>query len=332
MELSLSVIEKEIQEIVEADKSSWVQIYKLMTKVETQKLYKDTYSSYTQWVNKIADDMHIHVSLLWRRKKAGAFYSEYQRRMLNKGKKVSMDDLQKISPDNLVLAERIAGNNTVVADQLIDKIRQGELKRKDLSQALLAAKRCRAEQGLADPVNGYDKKKQRERLEKEQKESATRPDQRKITAMDIMAALEIYRNWVGNPIDKIGRQPRYKVVGEFGVDSPGSRNARRIDALVAETITAEHPREITLHGIEIKVSRSDLQHDEKMAEYTPYVDRFWIATPPYLVDDAEELAMPCWGILAVDQNKLSVIRPAAKNDSYGAFRDRTLAELIYKLL
>lgn len=85
--------------------------------------------------------------------------------------------------------------------------------------------------------------------------------------------------------------PKYKVFTEFGVDSPGTRNARRIDALVAETLTTEHPRQIKLHGIEIKVSRSDLLHDEKMAEYTQYVDDFWIAIPQYLVDDAVALAL-----------------------------------------
>lgn len=322
MNLSLADVEKEIQEIIEADKSSWVQVYKLMTEVEAEKLYKDKYSSYTQWVNKIADDMHIHVSLLWRRKKAGAFYSEYQKRMLDKGKKVSMDDLQGISPDNLVLAERIAGNDTVVADQLINKIQQGELKRKDLSSALAAVKRSRAEKGIRSPANGYEKLKQQKQH---------KPDQKKVTALDITAALEINRVWIGEAVDKIGRLPKYKVFTEFGVDSPGSHKARRIDALVVETITTEHPRQVKLHGIEIKVSRSDLEHDDKMSEYTPYIDRFWIAVPPYLVEDAEKLAMPCWGILSVDQENFTVIRSAAENDNYGAFREKSLAEIVYKL-
>lgn len=322
MNLSLADVEKEIQEIIEADKSSWVQVYKLMTEVEAEKLYKDKYSSYTQWVNKIADDMHIHVSLLWRRKKAGAFYSEYQKRMLDKGKKVSMDDLHGISPDNLVLAERIAGNDTVVADQLINKIQQGELKRKDLSSALAAVKRSRAEKGIRSPANGYEKLKQQKQH---------KPDQKKVTALDITAALEINRAWIGEAVDKIGRLPKYKVFTEFGVDSPGSHKARRIDALVVETITTEHPRQVKLHGIEIKVSRSDLEHDDKMSEYTPYIDRFWIAVPPYLVEYAEKLAMPCWGILSVDQENFTVIRSAAENDNYGAFREKSLAEIVYKL-
>ena len=150
--------------------------------------------------------------------------------------------------------------------------------------------------------------------------------------MDIMAALEIYRHWIGEPIEKQGRVPKYKVFGEFAVDSPGTRNARRIDALVAETITAKYPRQIKLHGIEIKVSRSDLEHDDKMAEYTQYVDCFWIAIPPHLVDDAKDLAMPCWGILSVDEEKLEVVRNASKNAEYGIFRDVALSEIIYKLM
>lgn len=326
--MDLSTIEKEIQTVIEADKASWIRIYQLMSEVESEKLYENTYSSYTQWVNKIAENMHIHVSLLWRRKKAGAFYSEYLKRMQARGKDVSFNDLEHVSPDNLVLAERIAGNNTAVADQLIEKIQQGELKRKDLSSALAAAKRCRAEKGIPDPINGYDKKKQ----QKTSEVSGTKPDQKKITALDITAALEIYRHWIGEPVEKQGRVPKYKVFTEFGVDSPGTRNARRIDALVAETLTTKHPRQIKLHGIEIKVSRSDLEHDDKMSEYTQYIDYFWIAVPPYLITDAKNLTLPEWGILAVDQEKLEVIRNASHNHEYGAFRDITLSEIVYKLL
>lgn len=326
-ETALADIEKELQSVIEEDKKSWIRAYELMAAVESEKLYKKDYTSYTQWVNKIAADMHVHVSLLWRRKKAGAFYSEYQKRMLDKGKKVSMDDLQGISPDNLVLAERIAGNNTAVADQLIEKIQQGELKRKDLSSALVAAKRCRAEKGIPDPINGYDKKKQMQEPPKE-----SQPDLKKITALDITAALEIYRHWIGEPVEKRGRVPKYKVFTEFGVDSPGTRNARRIDALVAETLTTEHPRQIKLHGIEIKVSRSDLLHDVKMAEYTQYVDDFWIAIPQYLVDDAVALALPDWGIMSIDKDQLEVVRSASKNTDYGVFRDVTLSEIVYKLM
>lgn len=326
--MDLSTIEKEIQTVIEADKASWIRIYQLMSEVESEKLYENTYSSYTQWVNKIAENMHIHVSLLWRRKKAGAFYSEYLKRMQARGKEVSFNDLEHVSPDNLVLAERIAGNNTAVADQLIEKIQQGELKRKDLSSALAAAKRCRAEKGIPDPINGYDKKKQ----QKTSEVSGTKPDQKKITALDITAALEIYRHWIGEPVEKQGRAPKYKVFTEFGVDSPGTRNARRIDALVAETLTTKHPRQIKLHGIEIKVSRSDLEHDDKMSEYTQYIDYFWIAVPPYLITDAKNLTLPEWGILAVDQEKLEVVRNASHNHEYGAFRDITLSEIVYKLL
>lgn len=326
--MDLSTIEKEIQTVIEADKASWIRIYQLMSEVESEKLYENTYSSYTQWVNKISENMHIHVSLLWRRKKAGAFYSEYLKRMQARGKDVSFNDLEHVSPDNLVLAERIAGNNTAVADQLIEKIQQGELKRKDLSSALAAAKRCRAEKGIPDPINGYDKKKQ----QKTSEVSGTKPDQKKITALDITAALEIYRHWIGEPVEKQGRAPKYKVFTEFGVDSPGTRNARRIDALVAETLTTKHPRQIKLHGIEIKVSRSDLEHDDKMSEYTQYIDYFWIAVPPYLITDAKNLTLPEWGILAVDQEKLEVIRNASHNHEYGAFRDITLSEIVYKLL
>ncbi len=48
--MDLSTIEKEIQTVIEADKASWIRIYQLMSEVESEKLYENTYSSYTQWV------------------------------------------------------------------------------------------------------------------------------------------------------------------------------------------------------------------------------------------------------------------------------------------
>ena len=160
----------------------------------------------------------------------------------------------------------------------------------------------------------------------------SQPDQKKVTALDIVAALEINRDWIGEAVEKQGRVPKYKVFTEFGIDSPGTRNARRIDALVAETVTTDHARRVQLHGIEIKVSRSDLLHDEKMAEYTQYVDDFWIAIPQYLVDDAVALALPEWGIMAIDKDQLEVVRSASKNTEYGIFRENTLSEVVYKLM
>ena len=326
-ETALIEIEKELQSVIEEDKKSWIRVYELMAVVESEKLYRKDYTSYTQWVNKIAADMHVHVSLLWRRKKAGAFYSEYQERMRKKGKQVYFADIEGVSPDNLVIAEKIAGSNTKVADQLIEKIQHGELKRKDLSNALAAVRRSRAEKGISIPKNGYERKKQMQEPPKE-----SQPDQKKVTALDIVAALEINRDWIGEAVEKQGRVPKYKVFTEFGIDSPGTRNARRIDALVAETVTTGHARRVQLHGIEIKVSRSDLLHDEKMVEYTQYVDDFWIAIPQYLVDDAVALALPEWGIMAIDKDQLEVVRSASKNTEYGIFRENTLSEVVYKLM
>lgn len=327
LETALAEIEKELQSVIEEDKKSWIRVYELMAAVESEKLYKKDYTSYTQWVNKIAADMHVHVSLLWRRKKAGAFYSEYQERMRKKGKQVYFADIEGVSPDNLVIAEKIAGSNTKVADQLIEKIQHGELKRKDLSNALAAVRRSRAEKGISAPKNGYERKKQMQEPPKE-----SQPDQKKITALDIVAALEINRDWIGEAVEKQGRVPKYKVFTEFGIDSPGTRNARRIDALVVETVTTDYARRVQLHGIEIKVSRSDLLHDEKMAEYTQYVDDFWIAIPQYLVDDAVALALPDWGIMSIDKDQLEVVRSASKNTEYGIFRENTLSEVVYKLM
>ena len=51
----------------------------------------------------------------------------------------------------------------------------------------------------------------------------------------------------------------------------------KIDVLIAETITETERDHVTLRGIEIKVNLNDLKSDHKMAEYTDFVDYFYIA-------------------------------------------------------
>lgn len=320
---AIDAIETELESILSSDKKSWVRIYELMDTVEREKLYSDQYSSYTKWVNALADKAHVHVSLLWNRKKAGRVYASYEKRANAQGKSVpAMEDIA-VSADNFNLIEKIAGNNTDVADELIDKVLQGDMKRSDLKNAWQTVKADREASGKKIVrVNAYDKESVDVKTET-------------ITATDIVLALS-RRNWLINNVDTYTDRytvSKYRVLTEFAVVTGTSHHARRIDALILEnrTVEAEKAYNVHIHAVEIKVSKHDLLSDHKMQEYTDYADFFWIAVPEELKADAESIMLNDWGLITIDEKKeLHVIKKAELHDAI--FRDQTVETALIKIL
>lgn len=318
----IDVIENELETLLSADKKSWVRIYELMDSVEKEKLYTDKFSSYTKWVNALADRAKVHVSLLWNRKKAGRVYAAYEERAKERGRTVPSMNAVKVSADNFNLIEKIAGNNTDVADELIDKVLQGDMKRSDLKNAWNTVKADREASGKKSVrVNGYDK--------------GIDVKTETITAADIVLALS-RPNWLKNSIDTYTdryTQSKYRVLTEFAVQTGTSHHARRIDALVVEnlTVAAEKAYNVHIHAVEIKVSKHDLLSDHKMQEYTDYADFFWIAVPEELKADAESIMLNDWGLITIDDQKaLHVIKKAELHDAI--FRDQTVETALIKIL
>lgn len=320
---TIDAIENELESILSSDKKSWVRIYELMDTVEREKLYSDQYSSYTKWVNALADKAKVHVSLLWNRKKAGRVYAAYEERAKACGRTVPSMNAIQVSADNFNLIEKIAGNNTDVADELIDKVLHGDMKRSDLKNAWQTVKADREAAGKKSVrVNAYDKE-------------AVDVKTETITAADIVLALS-RPNWLKNSVDTYTdryMQSKYRVLTEFAVQTGTSHHARRIDALVLEnhTVEAEKPYNLHAHAIEIKVSKHDLLSDHKMQEYTDYADFFWIAVPEELKADAESIMLNDWGLITIDDKKeLHVIKKAELHDAI--FRDQTVETALIKIL
>lgn len=320
---TIDAIENELESILSSDKKSWVRIYELMDTVEREKLYSDQYSSYTKWVNALADKAKVHVSLLWNRKKAGRVYSAYEERAKERGRTVPSMNAIQVSADNFNLIEKIAGNNTDVADELIDKVLQGDMKRSDLKNAWQTVKADREASGKKIVrVNAYDKESVDVKTET-------------ITAADIVLALS-RRNWLINNVDTYTDRytvSKYRVLTEFAVQTGTSHHARRIDALILEnrTVEAEKAYNVHIHAVEIKVSKHDLLSDHKMQEYTDYADFFWIAVPEELKADAESIMLNDWGLITIDEKKeLHVIKKAELHDAI--FRDQTVETALIKIL
>lgn len=358
---NLNIIEKELDQLISDDKKSWIKIYKLLETVETQRLYTTNYRSFTAWINSLSTKLKIHVSVLWSRKKAGKIYSEYLSRAHAAGRSVTtLDDTAapSIPPESINYIDKIAGSNTAVADDLMDKLLNGNLSRNQLKSAWETVKAGRAATGIKPRVNAHDAYKDAV------SDATSTNNEKQITAADIVLALTTSSEWLSHigigtdastssPVitnhlpDHLYRPdrcttPKYRVMPEFAVRTGTSHFARRIDALVLENHTIEQLRdknyELHLHAVEIKVDRHDLLGDHKMQEYCDFADFFWIAVPAVLEEDARNILAPGWGLLVItddaDSKRFSrSVRVAEKAKmSSGVMRDQTLSTALIKLL
>lgn len=318
----LKRIEEELAGYVRTDKKNWVRIYQLMKQVDTEKLYKerDDTPSFTAWVNALADNLHVHVSLLWARLKAGRTYTEYEARAAEQGRTVVPLAGIAVSPDSLNLCEKVAGKNAVEMDRLIEKVVDGSLSRDDLR----AAARAKRASGGTMSTTRHDRISAEERTEKVDT----------VTAADIVMALRKSPEWLETARDDDFFEHKYRIFDEFRIPSGSSRSVRRIDAMVFETVTAAERDEIVIRGIEIKVSKSDLLRDHKMEEYTSFCDFFYIAIPeddPEMLAAAESIRRPSWGVLTVSkEGGVTVVHEPEKLEP--VFRDKTLANCILRLI
>ncbi|MFN4169979.1 MAG: hypothetical protein ACK4HD_16840, partial [Pannonibacter phragmitetus] len=128
------------------------------------------------------------------------------------------------------------------------------------------------------------------------------PKLKKLTSADIRAAMS--KRWT---------QPEYALMWEVG-SSTGAGPSRYADAVIMSLWPS---RGLELHGVEIKVSRSDWKReaaDPKKAEaIARYCDRWYVHTPPGIVDDLSGLP-PAWGLREFDGKTWRTVREAAKNE------------------
>jgi len=121
-----------------------------------------------------------------------------------------------------------------------------------------------------------------------------------MTASDIRAGMA--KRWVA---------PEYAVLWEVG-EGTGAKSGRYADAVIMSLWPS---RGLELHGVEIKVSRSDWRReaaDPKKAEAVArYCDRWWVHTSPGVVADVSEVP-PAWGLREYDGKAWRTIREAEK--------------------
>ena len=326
-------IEQEFSRLLKDEKNRWTEMYRLLDVVEKNQLWRSAgQRSFTAWVKDIALKNHVHESLIWQRKKAGAVFAGYVSRTEARGEAAPDPTEIAIPSESLELIAKIAKNNPVLVDNLINKAIDGEMTRDDLRQAWQSSRADQASRH--DTTINNDNKKD---------SKSARVIEEQTVATDIVTALISSRGrWIKQPeaeqaTRRIGdTAPKYRVLTEFAVRTGSSRSARRIDALAVENMTTGGDNyNLRLHAIEIKVSESDLKSDHKVTEYCDFVDYTWLAVPPHLVATAREIKPHTFGLLSVfkppDGIHVCEVADAATH-APGIARIDTLQTALIKLL
>lgn len=334
----LRQIEAELTDVLDKEKRNWTKIYELMSRVEQEKLYeqKENCKSFTQWVNMLAKDLHVHASGLWAKLKAGRTYAAYAERAEKRGMIAQRAEDVAVSVDTINLCATIAGKSVERQDSLLDRAIRGELSRQDLREAA----RAKSAESARKYEKGLFNSEKKEEVQKAQNKQNPE-EQQGIAAADIIVALKS-SSWI-EYVEKSFERDEYitkvrKLYAEFPVYTGTSRSARRMDAVILENISARERDEIVIRGVEIKTSVSDLMHDEKMTEYTDFCDLFYIAIPAgddELKKAVQAVMLPEWGLIEVSEGEENVYNyvaevtiPAQKNQ--GVLRDRTLSTALIR--
>lgn len=121
--------------------------------------------------------------------------------------------------------------------------------------------------------------------------------------------------------------PEWAIMWEVG-EGTGAGPSRYADAVMMSLWPS---RGLELHGVEIKVTRSDWKReaaDPKKAEAIgKYCDRWWVHTAPGVVDDLSDVP-PAWGLREYDGKAWKTLREASLNPDPIPTNRRFLAALL----
>ena len=243
--MNLRKIEHEIEEILAKDTHSWVRLYELIREVEFNKLWRNEYSSFTRWIKHLAHISGVTESLIWKRKKAGEIYFDYQQRAACRGVSVPNIEDVEVSPDNFELVEKISQGNNQIKDELMQKVLAKDIKRSDLLNTWSTIKTIQAKEG-----RGIVKKNRYSKIDSS--------DEQIFTISDFSFALSD-SSWLQSTNNSYHKgKSVYKLVSDFSFYSSLLMRQVTLDFLLLENVSSKYTQELNTHNIEIVFSDNKL--------------------------------------------------------------------------
>lgn len=320
----LDEITAELVEDLRQKRAGWAEIYTRIARVESGELWRAAgYSSLTKWIEDLARRAGCQVQYIWRVKKAGKFYSAYAAAEAAQGRQAAPIEECGLGDEMLADLDRVADGDAAKAARYMGMALDGSLtkaKVKDMARTAAAARRAAKAVGQhADaPATAAD------------------GQVAAATAADILLALDSPALFY--TADERGarlapwQRRGFKLMAEFPANTGTADRARRMDALAIGPRSGVDQYECTLDMVEIKVSKSDLEHDTKHLEYESFADRCWFAVPADLVERAGELAPDGWGVIKYNPDTGAACIERAAELRPGVMRAQTLATALLRML
>lgn len=331
----LLLIETELKGLLTPAGRQWARSYVLMARVRDQKLYKDQYSSFTQWMNSLADRLHYEVSNLWTRLQAGTQYDSFVKdyakphgiavptvlEIADKagaGTIIAASKIREKSPDrgNDAMLKAISGKLTKHQAELEWQHVRGDRHRKH-AEKVQHAKSVDHRKSAPKSVSGRTSYSVKDDELRELMDQIGPDDASNVTAKSMCDAFRNSYLWCAPTGFHARTRDVYMTCEEVATDSSTSKHSRRMDICVLTNLDQKFSAtsNLTIHCVENKISKSDLVRDHKMQEYVSFCDYFWLSVPPELSKLALAYASPNWGVMTVDESgKIRVVRQALKHD------------------
>lgn len=321
----LALIEQRLTPLVKRKDRSWIEVYRLLDIVEEEELYSVSYKSYTAWLTDFASRANVTVSLLWKKKKAGRFYSSYmEERQYRNEPYIPMEELT-MDPEVIVMIEKITAGNLSEAHKMIGRSLNGEMKRSDLKTLWESEKKERALKGLpVQRANGYDKDYFAEL-------AYAGYSSKNATNIDILTSL-CNEKWLCGFYGQ-AENGKYRLMTEFSVISDKTET----DYVVVENCIPERRETFFhLHSIKIICEKEELEREIELKAFPEYMDYYWLAVPLEYSEYAYEFieAHENIGLILYDENTHTAMidTPAVCADGYGTKRTETINSVVYYLL
>ena len=306
----LNNTEEKLIILISTNKKAWVEIYILLKLIETKKLWLATNNSFSAWLKTFAKRLKISESLLWHNRQAGKFYEEYLQRAKKKNIEVPPLRKLKVALENLNLIERIANQNTIIADKLIENLIEQKINQKELKATWNTIKTEKILNG--EPVthiNGYTKTSSRNISEEEMIETYN-----KISAKDIPLLITNY-NWLpkqlfpaktiqNNNYKTYETKSKYLYIPDFPIEY--TRQIHRINFVIAENYTIpdyNKANNLHLHSIIIILKEEQFINKNTINACQNGTDFFWIITKKELINKLKEELPETIGIIYITNEK-----------------------------
>lgn len=305
-------IEFELEQLIKGDKTDWIQIGMVLSKVRETRYWNGKNSSFSKWLASLGKEINLGKATLWRYITAQDKYARLKHEALEYGYTFSsIEQLEcSISPEGIELFDKLS---RVLEEketyEMMNSFIEGKITRKELREKWNVFKPA-LEGKTARGLLGSDAP----RLDKSNKQQ-----KHFIEESIILDALRLKSSeWLceGKSDKKTGKgiYPNpyfFKFFQSVRVANHQNRQHYALDAVLSLKEKVNSPLQI--HGVEI--AGVNFKGTNKVEVYRKYCNAFWIAIPEGLEEGVKEHIPQGVGLVTLNNKEIKVLIKAELNNS-----------------